>query len=275
MTESSDDPIAIFETEKRETIASYEDEQDWHQVSKRWMYHAFQKRYMYNFSWLGRPIIQIPTDMVAVAELIWSVKPDLIIEMGIAHGGSLIYNASMLALLDVCDSAESGEPLDPKAIRRKVLGVDIDIRAHNRAAIEAHPMHTRVQMVEGSSLDPEVIHAVKSVAQDYRCVMVLLDSNHTHEHVLAELEAYAPFTTKGSYCLVFDTIVEDLPEDMFPDRPWGVGNNPKTAVRDYLRLLKNEGRSAADGDPLNLVIDQMTEHKLLLTVAPSGYLKRV
>ena len=220
-------------------------------------------KYSYNFTSLGRPIIQYPQDMVAMQELIWQVKPDLIIETGIAHGGSLIMNASMLSLLDMCDAIESGETLDPKASKRKVLGIDIDIRAHNREAIEACPMASRIQMIQGSSIAPEIIAQVKEVAKGYKCILVSLDSNHTHDHVLAELEAYAPLTSVGSYCVVFDTVVEDMPAEMFPDRPWGPGDNPKTAVWEYLKI-HNE-----------FEIDKSIQHKLLITVAPDGYLKRV
>jgi len=230
--------------------------------------------YSYNFFWLGRPIIQYPQDMVALQEIIWDVRPDLIIEAGIAHGGSLVLSASMLALLDYCDAVQTGALLDTRASRRRVLGVDIDIRAHNRAAIEAHPMAHRIDMIQGSSIDPDIVAQVHAAAQDHERVLVILDSNHTHEHVLAELEAYAPLVTRGSYCIVFDTVVEDLPDGTFPDRPWGKGDNPKTAVWEYLRRLREDGRTAADGSPLALVIDQDIEAKLLITVAPDGYLRR-
>lgn len=236
---------------------------------------SFENKYSYNFTCLSRPIIQYPQDIVAMQELIWQVKPDLIIETGIAHGGSLILSASMLALLDYCEAVEAGQPLDPRATQRRVLGIDIDIRSHNRMAIEAHPMAHRIDMIQGSSIAPEVIAQVLQIATDYKKVLVLLDSNHTHEHVSAELEAYAPLTSKDSYCVVFDTVIEDLPDEMFPDRPWGKGNNPKTAVWGYLRRLKEEGRMAIDGARLDFEIDKSIENKLLITVAPDGYLKRV
>ena len=232
-------------------------------------------KYSYNFSCLGRPIIQYPQDMVAIQELIWQIKPDLIIETGIAHGGSLIMSASLLALLDYSDAVEAGQMLDPKASRRRVLGLDIDIRTHNQAAIDAHPLAHKIGMIQGSSVAPEIITQVSEYAKGYDRILIILDSNHTHDHVLAEMEAYAPLTSKGSYCIVFDTIVEDLPADMFPDRPWGKGNNPKTAVWEYLKRLQNQGRKAIDGDPLNFEIDKMIENKLLITVAPDGYLRRV
>jgi cephalosporin hydroxylase len=213
---------------------------------------SLDARYSYNFAWLGRPIIQYPQDIVAMQEIIWSVQPDLIIETGIAHGGSLIFSASMLELNAVC-----GGPSDAE-----VLGIDIDIRAHNRQAIEQHPMFKRIVMIEGSSIAPEIVGRAKAMASKKRRVMVCLDSNHTYEHVLAELEAYAPLTTVDSYCVVFDTIVEELPAAMFPDRPWRPGNSPKTAVREYL---------SAHPD---FQVDEQVDHKLLISVAPGGYLRR-
>ena len=219
--------------------------------------HAFveastKPKYSYNFSWLGRPIIQYPQDIVAMQELIWTIQPDLIIETGIAHGGSLVFSASMLELNAACGGS-------PDA---RVVGVDIDIRQHNRAAIEAHPMFKRITMIQGSSIAPEVLAQVKAAAEGKERVLVCLDSMHTHEHVLSELHAYAPMTTVGSYCVVFDTIIEDLPRDMYPDRPWWPGNSPKTAVREFLRT--NPG----------FEIDKSIDHKLLISVARDGYLRR-
>lgn len=203
-------------------------------------------KYTYHFSWMGRPIIQLPQDMVAMQELIWAHKPDLIIECGIAHGGSIIYYASMMELVG------HGE----------VLGIDRDIRPHNREAIENHPMAKRISMIEGSSIDPAVVEQVRALAEGKK-VIVVLDSNHTHEHVLAELRAYAPMVSQGSYCVVMDTVVEDMPEDAFPDRPWGVGDNPRTAVWAYLKESED------------FVIDAAIHDKLLITVARDGYLRRV
>lgn len=220
-------------------------------------------KYSYHFDWLGRPIIQFPQDMVAMQELIWLTKPDLIIETGIAHGGSLIFSASMLALLDMCDAIEQGGAFEPRVSRRKVLGIDIDIRPQNREAIEAHPMSTRIQMIQGSSIAPEIVEQVRTIASTYSRVLVCLDSNHTHHHVLAELNAYAPLTSNGSYCVVFDTVIEDMPDSAFPDRPWGKGDNPKTAVREFL-----EGNDRFE-------ISRDIQNKLVLTVAPDGYLKCV
>ncbi|MBI4807409.1 MAG: cephalosporin hydroxylase family protein [Nitrosomonadales bacterium] len=232
-------------------------------ITNDWIKSVNLLKYSYHFEWLGRPIIQYPQDIVAMQELIWEIKPDLIIETGIAHGGSLIFSASMLALLDMTEAIEKGTTLDPKASKRKVLGIDIDIRSHNRAAIEAHPMASRIQMIQGSSVAPDVIAQVHAVAANYSRVLVCLDSNHTHEHALAEMKAYAPLTSKGSYCVVFDTVIEDMPKEMFPDRPWGPGDNPKTAVWEYLKTHPE------------FEIDKSIDHKLLISVAPEGYLKRI
>ncbi|MBK1631883.1 cephalosporin hydroxylase [Thiohalocapsa halophila] len=231
-------------------------------AAQQFLLASTKPKYCYNFSWQGRPIIQYPQDIVGMQELIWSVKPDLVIETGIAHGGSLIFTASMLALLDYCDAVEQNATLDPAVPRRRVLGIDIDIRTHNRAAIEAHPMFHRIDMIEGSSIAPDVVRKVQDISANYSRIMVCLDSNHTHEHVLAELEAYAPLTSVGSYCVVFDTIIDDFPADTYPDRPWGPGNNPKTALRDYLK--RHSG----------FTIDAEMDNKLLITVAPSGFLRR-
>ena len=264
-----------FEQEVASNIAGLAADQKLHQQSLEWSIASARHRYTYNFRSLGRPIIQFPQDMVAVQELVWQIRPDLIIETGIAHGGSLVMNASMLALLDYCDAAEAGGLLDPRASRRRVLGIDIDIRRHNRDAIEKHPLAHHIHMIEGSSISAETIEKVHAYAKDFKKVLIFLDSNHTHDHVLAELEAYAPLTSQGSYCVVFDTVVEDLPADFFPDRPWGKSDNPKTAVWEYLRLLSEEGRAAVDGGNLAFQIDKEIENKLLITVAPDGYLKRV
>ena len=241
-----------FEQEVRDRIENNGQDEELVTSARAFMKASTLPKYSYNFSWLGRPIIQYPQDIVAMQEIIWSVQPDLIIETGIAHGGSLIFSASMLELNAAC-----GGPPDAE-----VLGVDIDIRAHNRVAIEAHPMFKRITMIEGSSIAPEIIAQVKAKAAGKQRVLVCLDSMHTHEHVLAELEAYAPLTSVGSYCVVFDTVIEDMPADLFPDRPWGPGNNPKTAVWEYLKTHPE------------FEIDKSIQHKLLITVAPDGYLKR-
>jgi cephalosporin hydroxylase len=256
-------PNEQFQTESRKNIESLGNDQDLQALSRIWVREISPYKWAYNFSWLGRPAIQFPNDAWSIQELIWQIKPDLIIETGIAHGGSLIFSASMLAMLDMCEAIDQGSTIDPKNSRRKVLGLDIDIRQHNREAIEAHPMSSRIQMIQGSSIAPDVIEQVKALAKNYQRILVCLDSNHTHEHVLAELKAYAPLTSVGSYCVVMDTLIEDMPESMFPDRPWGPGDNPKTAVWEYLKTHPD------------FEIDKSIDHKLLISVAPDGYLKRV
>lgn len=255
-------PAEKFQKERAERIAGYTSDAPFSALSKQWLEMSMNRKYVYNYEWLGRPIIQYPTDMVAVQEIIWTIKPDLIIETGIAHGGSLILSASMLALIDLSEAIEKGQSIDPKTSLRKVVGIDIDIRAHNRAAIEAHPMASRIRMVEGSSIAPDTITQVKDEASNFEKILVFLDSMHTHAHVLAELNAYASLVTPNSYCVVFDTFVEDMPPSFFPDRPWDVGNNPKTAVRDWLSTHPE------------FEIDRMMENKLMVTVAPDGFLKR-
>ncbi|PKP78202.1 MAG: cephalosporin hydroxylase [Alphaproteobacteria bacterium HGW-Alphaproteobacteria-3] len=247
------DPVEAFKKQVDQNINRLGEDKDIQGLSRVWSRETNRNGYTYNFSWLGRPIIQYPQDIVAMQELIWATQPDLIIETGIAHGGSLILSSSMLELNAACGGKKDA----------RVLGIDIDIRAHNRAAIEAHPLSRRIDMIQGSSIAPEIVAQVKEAAKGQESVLVILDSNHTHEHVLAELEAYAPLVTRGSYCIVFDTLVEDMPAELFPDRPWGPGDNPKTAVWEYLK-------SHPDFE-----IDQNIPHKLLITVAPDGYLKRV
>ena len=214
--------------------------------SCKWIEETARYEYGYHFKWLGIPVIQLPQDMVAMQEIIWEVKPDLIIETGIAHGGSLIMYASFIELLG----------------KGHVLGIDIDIRTHNRYAIEEHPMFKRITMFEGSSVSDEIAEKVRDFAKEYKKVMVILDSNHTHEHVLKELNLYSPLVSKGSYCVVFDTIVEDLPDELFNDRTWGKGNNPKTAVHEFLKTHEE------------FESDETIPNKLSITAAPDGYLRR-
>jgi cephalosporin hydroxylase len=240
-----------FALARAQNITELGADTDLKSFSRAWQVEAAKHNYIYNFSWLGRPIIQLPQDVFAMQELIWSIQPDLIIETGIAHGGSLIFSASMLELNAACGGREEGE----------VLGIDIDIRAHNRKAIEAHPMFKRISMIQGSSIAPEVIEQVRAKAAGKQRVLVCLDSNHTHDHVLAELKAYAPLTSVGSYCVVFDTAIEEVPAEMSADRTWGPGNNPKTAVREFLKTTDR------------FEIDQDIPNKFLITVAPDGYLR--
>ena len=198
---------------------------------------------------MGRPVIQYPQDILAMQELIWEIKPDLIIETGIAHGGSLIFYASMLELIG----------------KGEIVGIDIDIREHNRREIEKHPMYKRITMIQGSSIEEGIVEKVKELAKGKQAVLVVLDSNHTHDHVMEELKAYSPLVSVNSYIVVFDTIVEYLPPDYLPGhiRPWGIGDNPLTAVREFLH------------NNTEFEIDQSINNKLLISVAPDGYLRRV
>ncbi len=237
-----------FRAEVEENIEGLKQDRDVQALSRVWLREITRHKYAYNFSWMGRPIIQFPQDMIAMQEIIWEVKPDLIIETGIAHGGSLVYYASLLEMM-------GGDGY--------VLGIDIDIRPHNREAIEAHPMFRRIEMIEGSSVSADIAAQVAEHCKDKSSVLVVLDSNHTHDHVLEELRIYSQHVTRDSYIVVFDTLLEDMPDDLVQNRPWGVGNNPKTAVLEFL--------SGTD----EFVVDSDIESKILITVAPDGYLKRI
>jgi cephalosporin hydroxylase len=246
-------PIQQFEIERAARIEQLGQDTQFQAQSREWLEQSMRRQYVYNFSWLGRPIIQNPIDMMAMQELMWTVQPDLVIETGIAHGGSLIFSASMLELIAACGGKSDA----------LVLGIDIDIREHNKQAILQHPMSKRIQMLQGSSVAPDIVEQVRAIASTRQRVMIFLDSNHTHEHVLAELQAYAPLVSKDSYCVVFDTFVEDVPADVFEDRPWQPGNSPKTAVYSYLQ------------NHPEFEIDRGMQHKLQITVAPDGFLKRI
>jgi len=237
--------IKEFEKRNTEKVNLMSHDKSLARISQQWFLDAYKYEYSYHFKWLGRPIIQYPQDMVAIQEIIWKVKPDLIIETGIAHGGSLIFSSSMLELIG----------------KGSVLGIDIDIRKHNRKEIEKHPLYKRIKMIQGSSINKNVVKHVYQFAKSKKRIIVFLDSNHTHEHVLKELELYSPLVTKGSYLVVFDTIVDDMPDYYFKKRPWGKDNNPKSAVREF---LKSNNRFR---------VDKQLENKLLITAAPNGYLK--
>jgi len=256
------DPIQSFLEERTKNISAIRSSSHISSVSNNWICEASAFKYIFNFDWLGRPIIQIGADMVAVQEAVWRLKPDLIIETGIAHGGSLIYHASLLALLDVCEALSEGKSFDPGNPKRKVLGIDIDIRPHNRLEIEKHPLAAYISMIQGSSIDAGVISRVEEFANRYQRRMVVLDSNHTESHVFAELEAYAPLVSPDSYCIVFDTAIEHMPDGFYSDRPWKKGDNPLTAVQKY--LAKNPDFS----------VDGELDGKILIGNAPGGFLRR-
>jgi cephalosporin hydroxylase len=235
-----------FEIEKQENIRKLGQSEDLRALSMKWVADVSRHRYSYHFTWLGRPVIQFPQDLVAMQEIIWRVRPSLIVETGVARGGSLIFYASLLELI-------GGDG--------RVVGIDIEIREHNRREIENHQLSRRIDLVEGSSVDREVIEKVYKMARDRKPILVVLDSNHTRDHVLRELEAYSPLVNRDSYLVVFDTVIEEMPEDFFPDRPWGKGDNPKTAVQEFLRSTDR------------FTVDVEYDGKLLITVAPGGYLR--
>lgn len=241
------DPIEQFKLERKRRIKSYSRDKKFKALSLEWIKQGFLKKYPYNFEWLGRPIIQYPNDVFTMQEIIWEVKPDLIIETGIAHGGGLIFYASMLELIG----------------KGEVLGIDIDIRKHNRKEIEKHKMFKRIKMIEGSSVDKEVVKKVAKIVKKHKKVLVCLDSLHTHNHVLKELNLYSKFVSKNSYLVVFDTIIEYMPKGFFKNRPWDKGNNSATAIKEFLKKNKN------------FIIDKEIENKLLITSTPGGFLKRV
>lgn len=234
-------------------------------LSKKWMLESLKTNYTYHFEWLGRPIIQYPQDIVAMQNLIWKVKPDLIIETGIARGGSLIFYASILKLLSLCY----------KNFKPKVIGIDIDIRKHNKKSIISHPISKNIKMIEGSSVDETVIDKIKKISKKSKNIMVILDSNHTHDHVLKELKIYGNFVSKGSYMVVFDTIIEDLPKKYNANRPWSKGNSPKSAIYEYLKEIKKENIFDKQGNKITFKIDNFYENQNVITVAPSGFLKRL
>jgi cephalosporin hydroxylase len=241
--------IEKFFQERQADIELMANDSDLRKKSLEWMIAADKYKYSYNYTWLGRPIIKYPNDIVATQEIIWSVKPDLIIETGIAHGGSLILSSSMLELL-------GGD--------RKVIGIDIDIRPHNRVAIEEHPLSKRVEMIEGSSTDDDVVAQVMDIARSCKTVMVFLDSLHSHSHVLEELNIYSGLVTLGSYLVLPDTFIEFFPAGYYSEeRPWDVGNNPMTALKEF--LLTNH----------DFEVDRSINEKLQITEAFDGYLKRV
>ena len=221
--------------------------------SQTFLRDSINEKYSYNFSWMGRPIIQYPQDLIALQEIIWEVKPELIIETGVAHGGSAVFFASLLELNAQCGGPKAAE----------VWCVEIDLRTHNREALVAHPMYPRLRIFDGSSVDEKIALVIAKKAATCQRVMVILDSNHTHEHVLGELNLYAPLVSVGSYCVVFDTVIEDLDGVEFVDRPWGKGDNPKTAVAEFMKTNSD------------FIVDYAIDEKLLISAAPGGYLKRV
>lgn len=256
--------IEEFEQERLSQVGTYHSNTAMMESRDRWLEQAFSQRFMYNFDWMGRPIIQMPADIVGWQEVLWQDKPDLVIETGIAHGGSLILSASVLALLDLFDG-------NPRGTRR-VLGVDIDIREHNRREIESHPLAVNIDMIEGPSTSPEVLAEVRKRASVASRISVALDSNHTHDHVMDELRNYASLVSPDLHCVVFDTIVEYLPEEVFPDRTWAPGNSPASALEEYL----SQPGIQTDDDGRSVVFERSEwfNNKLLASAAPGGFIRR-
>ena len=256
-------PIKTFNKECKKEILNQGNDLELSQISKKWLDKSSKHKYSYHFSWLGRPIIQLPQDILALQEIIWSTKPDIIVETGIAHGGSLCFSASMLALLDIESSKTGSQLTDAPNVKRQVIGVDIDIREHNRKAIEDHPFSSNITMLEGSSVDRSIFERISELIPPGSKVLVILDSNHTESHVLEELRLYGDLVTKNSYCIVCDTIVADMDDDFYQNRPWGIDNNPKGAVEKFLE------------ETSDFIIDQEIDNKLLLSMLPRGYLKKI
>lgn len=238
------DQLKTFYEDRKNSLDTMERDAKLRKLGHDFLESSIPHKYSYNFDWLGRPIIQQPEDIMAMQEIMFRMQPDLVVETGVAHGGSLIFYASMCNLIG----------------KGHVVGIDIEIRPHNRKAIEEHPLYKHITLIEGSSTDQEVVDEVCSMAED-KTVLICLDSNHTHQHVLDELRLYSPLARKGDYLVVFDTVVENLPDRFNKDRPWGKGDNPMTAVQQF---LQENGRFA---------VDREMENKLIITMAPQGYLR--
>ena len=253
------DPISLFEKDCIEETQKQSEDNLFKELSHKWLNHSWKNKYTYHFSWLGRPIIQMPQDILALQEIIWKVKPDLIIETGIAHGGSVCLSASLLALLEIDDLKKN-----PKSkLNRKVIGIDIDIRKHNREKIEKHFLADKIEMIEASSVEIKTFEKVEKISKNYSKILVILDSNHTEEHVLQELKLYGSLVSKNSYCIVFDTIISEMASDFSNNRPWNRRNSPKTAINKF---LKKEDK---------FIVDKSIDNKLLISMAPGGFLKKV
>lgn len=220
-------------------------------LSKAWMVQALKHDYNYYYSWLGVPIIQYPNDLIAIQEIIWKTEPDIIIETGVAHGGSLIFYSSILQIMKSTSISKK---------QKRVIGVEIDFRRHNEKRLESHPLYKNIQILKGSSIDYKIFLKLKKITKGKK-ILVILDSNHTHDHVLEELRLYSKLIKKNEYIIVLDTGVEDLPNKYFQSKSWGRGNNPKTAVHEFLKENKN------------FKIDPI-DKKLQISCAPDGFLFR-
>lgn len=249
--EVSADPVKDFEEERRQALADMAKDEKLKQLSLDWMIASDKYKYTYNFTWLGRPIIKYPADIIVQQEIMTEIKPDLVIEIGVAHGGSVLFSASMQKILGIENAL--------------TLGVDIEIREHNRREIERSPVSDGIKLIEGGALDGDVIQQVKDIASGYKTVLLILDSNHSHDHVLGELNAYSDLVTNGSYVILPDTFIEFFPKGYFSEnRPWDVGNNPYTACMEFLKHCDAK-----------FEIEHLWSDKALISETPSGYLRRV
>ena len=248
----SNNQINKFKKQSKAEVNKQSKDKKFINISKKWLLESHRLKYTYHFNWFGIPIIQYPSDIVGVQEIIYKIKPDLIIETGIAHGGSVIFHSTILDMLSQNDKK-----------KRKVVGIDIDIRKHNLKRIKKHYFNKNLILIEGSSIDQKVKKRVYKIAKNKKTIMVILDSNHSSKHVYEELSFYSKFVTKNSYCIVFDTIVEDLPNKFVKNRPWSKGNNPLTAVKLFLKGNKS------------FKIDNEIDNKLMISSAKNGFLKRI
>ena len=249
-----------FENQRANNIKKIGDAKDLSNLSRDWMRRSATYKYVYNFDWLNTPIIQFPQDIVAIQELIFKYEPDLIIETGIARGGSVLFSASMMALLDLRESIKNNSSFE---LKRKVIGVDIDIREYTKQAILNEPLSKYIELFEGSSIDQTTIDLVHKASKKYKNVMLFLDSNHTHKHVLAELIGYQDLIKSGGYIVVYDTSIEwDDPKYWESDRQWSPGNSPRTAISKFIENYPD------------FKIDKSISDKLLITVATEGFLRR-
>jgi cephalosporin hydroxylase len=216
------------------------------QAVKTFLGKTFTYGYYRNFKWLGRPIIQYPQDIIALQELIWDYRPTLVLETGVAHGGALIFYASILELIGG---------------RGDVVGIEVEFREHNKKATAEHPLAKRISVIEGSSTDAAVIDRVRKLAAQHERVMVILDSLHTHEHVLAELRAFSPLVKKGGPLVVYGTSTGEIDPSIDLKREWTTTRNPKSALEEFMR--END----------RFVVDHEINDKLMITDAPGGYLR--
>ncbi|GMQ82800.1 MAG: cephalosporin hydroxylase family protein [Rhodothermia bacterium] len=234
-----------FERSKREQAFAQSNDKNLRRISLDFVVESDKYAYGYQWTWLGVPVIQLPQDILITQEIIWNTKPDLIVETGIAWGGSIVLYAAILELIG----------------NGRVIGIDVALPDKNRREIMKYPFSRRITLYEGSSVEPDIVSKVVAEFSRGEKVMVLLDSDHTHDHVLQELRMYAPLVTPGQYLVVSDTVVDDIPIQEHRPRPWSRGNNPKTALNAYLKETDR------------FEIDDEIDAKLLVSYSPNGYVR--